>query len=114
MRGHRAYLGYRCAHSGMTLACAVEHQVESEGDARVDTEADDDRSKTIIHTRMSPGQTLKVTKFAAFHSSRGVPADELADRCARTSTAASSGAHRAWPPISDAGSTTSGPAPTSR
>ena len=84
VRGDRAYLGYRCAHSGMTLACAVEHQVESEGDARVDTEADDDRSKTIIHTRMSPGQTLKVTKFAAFHSSRGVPADELADRCART------------------------------
>jgi alpha,alpha-trehalose phosphorylase len=33
VRGHRAYLGYRCAHSGMTLACAVEHQVESEGDA---------------------------------------------------------------------------------
>ena len=84
VRGIRAYLGYRCAHSEMTLACAVEHQVESDCDARVDTEADDDRSKTIIHTRMSPGQTLKVTKFAAFHPSRGVPADELADRCART------------------------------
>ena len=77
----RATLGYRCANSRMTIACAVEHQVEADCDVRVNTEVDDDVAKTVVHARMSAGDSLMVTKFATFHTSRGVPPNELADRC---------------------------------
>ncbi|MEZ5383296.1 MAG: glycosyl hydrolase family 65 protein [Microthrixaceae bacterium] len=84
VEGSRATLGYRCANSAMTLACATDHIVETSSDADVSTEANDDVAKTVVRTRLAAGQTLKITKYATFHSSRGVPAPELADRCART------------------------------
>ena len=81
VRNGRATLGYCCANSQMTVACAVEHLVEADCELKVKTEVDDDTAKSVVHTRMVAGQTLKITKFAAFHTSRGVPPDELADRC---------------------------------
>lgn len=82
--GDRAILGYRARNSGMTLACGVDHEIDSADDLDVVTFAEQDLSKTVITVDAEPGRPISITKYVAYHSSRGVPAGELADRCART------------------------------
>ncbi|MFP5489215.1 MAG: glycoside hydrolase family 65 protein, partial [Acidimicrobiia bacterium] len=77
-------LGYRCAESGMTLACAYRHEVHASCAVDVATDIGDDLAKTVFSFRAEAGQTIRITKFVAYHSSRGIPAEELADRCRRT------------------------------
>ncbi|MCL2788027.1 MAG: glycoside hydrolase family 65 protein, partial [Micrococcales bacterium] len=102
----RYVLGYRAACSGMTLAVGVDHVVEVMDDGGPDVEgAPDvelglaeqrgsgveqvgvirpDAAEHQIRTHLGPGRTVRITKVVAYHSSRGVPAGELADRCDRT------------------------------
>jgi alpha,alpha-trehalose phosphorylase len=77
-------LGYRCANSGMTLACAYRHIVESSTPVKVETTVGPDLAKTVFTTRAEQGQTIRLIKLVTYHTSRGVPPEELADRCART------------------------------
>ncbi|MEO1064183.1 MAG: glycosyl hydrolase family 65 protein [Actinomycetota bacterium] len=80
----RVILGYRAAHSGMTIACGVDHELHVGNGADVVTFASEDLSKTVITVDAEPGQSVRLVKYAAYHTSRGVPAPELADRCERT------------------------------
>jgi len=77
-------LGYRCATSGMTLACAYHHVVETSLPYRVETSLAPDLAKSVFTVRAEPGRPFRLTKLVAYHSSRGVPPQELADRCVRT------------------------------
>jgi alpha,alpha-trehalose phosphorylase len=77
-------LGYRCANSGMTLACAYRHVVESSCEHHAETTVGEDLAKTVFTSRMREGDSLKITKLVTYHTSTGVPAEELADRCHRT------------------------------
>ncbi len=77
-------LGYRCAESGMTVACSYRHEVEFDGDVEVESEVAPDHAKSVFSFDLAEGQTVKLTKIISYHSSRGVPAQELADRCQRT------------------------------
>jgi alpha,alpha-trehalose phosphorylase len=79
-----AVLGYRCTNSGMTLACAYRHIVDTPADHHVETSVGEDLAKTVITARMDAGQTLRIVKLLTYHTSTGVPAEELADRCNRT------------------------------
>ena len=81
---HGVVLGYRCANSGMTLACAYRHLIESSGEYRAETTVGEDLAKTVITLRMGEGATLRITKLVTYHTSTGVPAEELADRCHRS------------------------------
>jgi alpha,alpha-trehalose phosphorylase len=80
----RAILAYRCASSGMTLAVAVDHTIESEERHTSETVTHEDIAKTVIRVHAQPGETVAVTKVVSYHTSRSVPASELADRCERT------------------------------
>ncbi|MEM8903695.1 MAG: glycosyl hydrolase family 65 protein [Actinomycetota bacterium] len=82
--GDRVILGYRASNSGMTLACGVDHDLDVGDDADVMTFATEDLSKTVVTVDAQPGRVIRLTKYAAYHTSRGVPAAELADRCERT------------------------------
>ncbi len=77
-------LGYRCANSGMTMACAYRHLIDTPAQHSVETSVGPDLAKTVISARMQAGQTLRITKLVTYHTSTGVPAEELADRCHRT------------------------------
>lgn len=77
-------LGYRCANSGMTMACGTRHVVESASPYEIETSIAADLAKTVITLDARPGETIRVTKYASYHSSTGVPPLELADRCTRT------------------------------
>jgi alpha,alpha-trehalose phosphorylase len=82
--GGHVTLGYRCIESGMTLACAYRHEVHASCAVDVDTHISDDLAKTVFTFRAEAGQTIRITKFVSYHSSRGIPTEELADRCRRT------------------------------
>ncbi|MGA1521966.1 MAG: glycoside hydrolase family 65 protein, partial [Ilumatobacteraceae bacterium] len=83
--GDGVVLGHRCAESGMTIASAYRHLIECEGDdLEANVEVRPDHAKTVMATTLAPGASLRVTKFVAYHTSSGVPCEELADRCART------------------------------
>ncbi len=77
-------LGYRCANSGMTLACAYRHIVETTAPHQVETAVGPDLAKTVVTARLESGQSLRLVKLVSYHTSTGVPAEELADRCHRT------------------------------
>ena len=77
-------LGYRATKSGMTVACGTRHTVESSTEVKITTEIGADHAETTFSTTAMPGEPIRLTKLVAYHSSTGVPADELADRCART------------------------------
>jgi alpha,alpha-trehalose phosphorylase len=87
-REEHVILGYRCANSGMTLACAYNHLVETSLPYRVETSVDVDLAKSVFTVRAQPGETFRLTKLVTYHSSRSVPPQELADRCVRTLTRA--------------------------
>ena len=91
VEGMRLLLGYRTAHSGMTLGVGVEHVVETTLDRDVQADATGDRGKIVVSAQASPGAPLRLTKFVAYQSSRAVPATELAERCGRTLDRVSAG-----------------------
>ena len=82
--GGQATLGYRCKNSGMTISCAYRHVVESACDYTVTTEVGDDLAKSDFSFDAHADETIRITKYVAYHTSRGVPPEELADRCTRT------------------------------
>ena len=82
--GGQVTLGYQCANSGMTLATAYRHVVSTDCNFEVDTKLDRDLAKSVFTFDAHAGQTIHLTKFVAYHTSRGIPTPELADRCTRT------------------------------
>jgi alpha,alpha-trehalose phosphorylase len=86
-------LGYQCTNSGMSIACAARHQVETAAMFDVDVEISEDEATAIVASTLSTGQSLRVTKFVSYHTSRYAPtvdaeivddAFELATRCTRS------------------------------
>ena len=77
-------LGFRCRNSGMTLACGYWNHVDAACETRIETTLANDLAKSVITALPDAGETVTITKFLSYHSSRGVPPEELADRCSRT------------------------------
>jgi alpha,alpha-trehalose phosphorylase len=80
----RMLLGYQCAHSGMTIAVAADHVLETVDDHEVVQRSDDDQAKMVFRVDATQGNVVRLTKVVSYHTSRGVPVRELADRCDRT------------------------------
>ena len=80
----RVMLGFRTATSGMTLAVAMEHRVQTDAEYDMATEIHADYAKQTFRTRLKPGQPFEITKLVSYHTADGVPAAELSDRCNRT------------------------------
>ena len=80
----RLSLRYKCAESGMTIALAVDHQLETVNKHHAAHERDHDIVKAIYRVDAQPGQTIKLTKTVSYHTAQVVPTRELLDRCART------------------------------
>ncbi|MBW2371146.1 MAG: glycoside hydrolase family 65 protein [Deltaproteobacteria bacterium] len=94
-RGPRLVMGYETERSGMTLGCAVDHVISSERRARTETREREDHSRVIISVDVRAGESVRVTKFMSYHSSRTSPADELCERTERTLDRAMTGGFEA-------------------
>ncbi len=80
----RVTLGYQCAESGMTLAVAADHRLETDNDFTQRVQTGDDLAKMTYRINAEPGKPIRLTKLVSYHTSRGVPSRELLDRCCRT------------------------------
>jgi len=80
----RVELGYRAVDSGMTLGVAADHLFATENVYEMSVQTDDDLAKVVYRIDAEPGVPITLTKYVAYHTSRGVPSRELLDRCART------------------------------
>lgn len=80
----RLVLGYQAHNSGMTLACGVEHLVDTTNPYTVTSEATGDGAKVVYIIDAQPAVTFRLTKLLSYHTSRSVPPGELADRVHRT------------------------------
>ena len=80
----RVTLGYKCAESGMTLAVAADHRLETANSYTKRIQTEDDLAKLTYRIDAEPGQPITLTKLVSYHTSRGVPSRELLDRCRRT------------------------------
>jgi alpha,alpha-trehalose phosphorylase len=83
-QGSRMLLGYQTTSSRMTLACAADHTIETQNAWTQEIEASADMAKIVYRIHAERGQPIRLTKAAVYHTSRGVPVVELADRCHRT------------------------------
>lgn len=80
----RLALRYKCAQSGMTIALAVDHDLQTGNHVSHDYERGPDMVKAIYRINAQAGEPIRLTKTVSYHTARVVPTRELLDRCART------------------------------
>ncbi|MBB1509263.1 glycoside hydrolase family 65 protein [Tessaracoccus sp. MC1756] len=83
-KGDRMLLGFQTARSGMTLAVAADHSLETENRYEAVISTTEDVGKQVYRFDAKQGEPIRISKAAVYHSSRGVPVAELSDRCRRT------------------------------
>ncbi|MET0481106.1 MAG: glycosyl hydrolase family 65 protein, partial [Mycetocola sp.] len=82
--GDRSVLSYEIANSGMTLALAADHLIETSNDYSVEKYIDGDIAKNVFAIDARQGNPVRITKLVSYHSSPTTPTRELIDRCRRT------------------------------
>lgn len=82
--GDRSALSYRVTESGMTVAVVADHVIDTENDFSTRRLIEPDIAKNVFRVQAKAGVPTTVTKFVSYHTSRGVPAREIVDRCRRT------------------------------
>ncbi len=80
----RVALGYRCADSGMTIAVAADHLLETDNESSSRVHSSDDLAKATFRVTAEPGVPITLTKTVSYHTANAVPPHELLDRCGRT------------------------------
>ncbi len=82
--GGTMILGYRAARSQMTMTAACRHVVSYDGEFSLEADISEDLAKSVFTFDVNEGETVRIDKFVAYHSSTGVPTPELAERAERT------------------------------
>src|SRR5690606_1056753 len=80
----RSALSYRVATSGMTLAVAADHTIETDNMYSHRRLVEGDIAKNVFRIQAKAGVPIRVVKTVTYHTSRSIPARELVDRCRRT------------------------------
>ena len=80
----RAALDLATRRSGLSLACGMEHAVDAPRTWAVRSVAAGDGAAVVIETDLTAGQTLRVSKFVAYHWAAGGDRQDLAARAGRT------------------------------
>jgi alpha,alpha-trehalose phosphorylase len=83
-KDRRLVLSYMTRNSKMTLACGAEHQIETQCPYSYQSECSDHIGKVVFSVDALPGEPVHITKYLTYHTSRGAPPRELADRAERT------------------------------
>ncbi len=82
--GDRSALSYEATESGMTIAVVADHEVDTANTYESRHLVEPDIAKNVFRIDARAGVPTTITKFVSYHTSRGVPAGELVDRCRRT------------------------------
>lgn len=82
--GLRSALSYQVTESGMTAAVVADHMIETDNDYNARQLCEPDITKNVFRVQAKAGIPIRITKLVSYHTSRGVPARELVDRCRRS------------------------------
>ncbi|MCU1632977.1 MAG: kojibiose phosphorylase [Micrococcaceae bacterium] len=80
----RYLLGFSTTNSRMTIACGIEHDLLTDNEWDQTSHIEDDLATHAYRIKAKPGRPVQLLKNISYHTSRSVPARELADRCSRT------------------------------
>lgn len=83
-QGRRMVMAYQTSSSGMTIAVGADHYIDTENPFEAISSTEDDVGKQVFRIAAAEGVPVVVRKAVAYHTSRGVPGEELSDRCRRT------------------------------
>ncbi len=81
---HRVMLSYITKNSRMTLACGIEHLLETECSFLYKSQCSGDSGEIVYSVDAKPGKPIQLTKFITYHTSRRTPPEELCSRAERT------------------------------
>jgi len=76
----RVVLEHRVYHSHMTLACGVDHVLETSCHHTRKTECTEDSGKVVFAVEARSGAAIHLTKYMSYHTSRSAPPEELCSR----------------------------------
>ncbi len=80
----RLMLTHKARESGMTMACGVDHLVETECDYQYKSESAGDTGKVLFSINAKKKKTFHLFKFITYHSSRHQETSELVVRAEST------------------------------
>ena len=80
----RVVLGHATDASKMTLACGIEHLLETDCSYSTETKAEENLGKVVFSIAAQVGKPIRLTKYMAYHTSAHIPADELCASVERT------------------------------
>ncbi len=81
--GHRILRSFTTRSSRMTLACGVDHVLETECESSFAHETSHEFDRLVISISAEAGKPIRLTKFITYHSSRSVSPEEQLDRTRR-------------------------------
>ncbi len=76
----RLLLAHQAKNSGMTLACGVDHILETECPHTIACDCGEDLGKTVFSIDAQPGKPIHLMKFLVYHTSRSASAEDLCER----------------------------------
>ena len=82
--GRRVVLGHRTKRSGMTLACGIDHELETACHWSSETHCTPNAGKVVFSVDARAGEPIRLCKFIAYHTSRRAPVPELTSRTHRS------------------------------
>ena len=80
----RVVMGYRTKSSGMTLACGMEHVVETDNAYTAKSSCPDNCGQVVFSIDAEPNKPFRLVKYLTYHTSKSVTPEELRGRAVRT------------------------------
>ncbi len=80
----RIVLSHVTHNSNMTLACGIEHTIDTACPYSYTSACAEDAGQVVFSLDAQPGVPIHLTKYMTYHTSRSAPPDELCARAART------------------------------
>ncbi|MBE0596765.1 MAG: glycoside hydrolase family 65 protein [Desulfuromonadales bacterium] len=78
--GSRLILGHQARNSGMTLACGVDHVLETECHYTLKTDISGNHGKAVFAVDAEPGKPIKLVKFISYHTAQSAQVRDLCER----------------------------------
>jgi alpha,alpha-trehalose phosphorylase len=81
--GHRLMLAHTTRNSKMSLACGVDHAIETQCPYKCESRCSEDSAKLVLSVDAKPRQPIRLVKYMTYHTSRRAAPEELCERAER-------------------------------
>ncbi len=81
---NRIILVHETRNSMLSLACGIDHTIDSECAANIETSSSEDEGQVVFSFDGEPGKPIRLVKYICYHTSGTAPPKELRDRVDRS------------------------------